>query len=78
MEPMKRMEWTGGLPLRLFTGQRTFSITPRDDGGIVEFTMQVRFSGPLSSLIAKSLGDRLPDIAALAAGLKSWAERMKD
>ena len=71
---MRQMVWTGGLPLGLFTGQRVFRLTPRD-GGIVEFSMHLHFSGPLSPLIAKSLGDRQPDIDAFAAGLKAWAER---
>jgi hypothetical protein len=74
LEPMRRMVWKGGMPLGLFTGLRTFTITPRD-AGIVEFTMHLRFSGLLSGLIAKSLGDRQPDIDALAAGLKTRAER---
>jgi hypothetical protein len=74
LEPPLRMVWTGGLPFGLFTGQRTFSLTPRE-GGIVEFTLHLRFSGLLSPLIAKSLGDRQPDIDAFAAGLKTWAER---
>ena len=70
---MKRMVWTGGLPLGLFTGRRIFTVVPRD-GGIVEFTMRVQFSGPLSPLIAKSLGDRQADIDAFAAALKKFAE----
>jgi hypothetical protein len=37
--------------------------------------MQFNFSGLLSGLIAKSLGDRQPDIDAFAGGLKKWAER---
>jgi hypothetical protein len=74
LEPPQRMVWTGGMPLGLFTGRRIFSVKPAD-GESIEFTMQVQFSGLLSSLIAKSLGDRQPDIDALAAGLKKWAER---
>ncbi len=74
LEAGHHMVWTGGLPLGLFTGRRTFSIRPCD-GGVTEFTMQVHFGGPLSSLIARSLGDRQPDIDALVAGLKKWAER---
>jgi hypothetical protein len=74
LEPMRRIVWTGGLPLGLFTGRRTFTLTPREGGG-VEFTLHVHFSGLLAPLIAKSLGDRQPDIDALAAGLKAWAER---
>ena len=73
-EPPRRLVWTGGMPLGLFTGRRTFTLVPRG-AGVVEFTMSVRFTGPMSPLIAKSLGDRQPDITALAAGLKAWAER---
>jgi hypothetical protein len=76
LEPMRRMVWKGGLPLGLFTGLRTFTIAPRD-AGIVEFTMHVHFSGLLSGPIAKSLGDRQPDIDALAAALKAWAEQRR-
>jgi hypothetical protein len=74
MEPPRQMVWTGGLPMKLFTGQRKFSIVPKNDG-TVDFTMQVRFTGPLASLIAGTLGDRQPDIDALAVGLKEFAER---
>jgi hypothetical protein len=74
LEPLQRMVWQGGLPLGLFKGLRMFSLTPRD-GGTVEFTMQLKFTGMLSGLIAKSLGDRLPDIDAFAASLKKWAEQ---
>jgi hypothetical protein len=42
LEPLRRMVWTGGLPFGLFTGRRTFRLTPRD-GGIVEFTMHCCF-----------------------------------
>ena len=74
LEPVRRVVWTGGLPLGLFTGRRTFSLTPRD-GWVVEFTMHLQFSGPLSGPIARSLGDHQLDIDAFAAGLKKWAER---
>jgi hypothetical protein len=73
-DPGRCMVWKGGLPLGLFTGLRTFLLEPLDDGG-VRFTMRVEFRGPLSGPIAKSLGDRQPDIEALAAGLKAWAEK---
>ena len=74
LEPPLRMVWTAGLPFGLFTGRRTFSITPCADG-VCEFTMHLDFRGPLSPLIAGSLGNRQPDIEALAAGLKKWAEQ---
>jgi hypothetical protein len=74
LEAPHRMIWTAGMPLGLFTGRRTFAIKPCESDTI-EFTMHLHFSGPLSWLIAKSLGDRQPDIEALVAGLKKWAER---
>jgi hypothetical protein len=71
--PEWRMEWTGGLPLGLFTGRRIFTLAPRE-GGVVEFSLQLRFSGPMAGPIVRSLGDRQPDIDGLAAGLKKAAE----
>jgi hypothetical protein len=76
LEPMHHMIWKGGMPLGLFTGLRTFTLTPHE-GGVVEFTMHLKFSGLMSGLIAKSLGDRQPDIDAFAVALKKWAERSR-
>jgi uncharacterized protein YndB with AHSA1/START domain len=66
------MVWVGGLPLGLFTGTRTFSVTPRDGG--TEFHMHLRMAGPLSGLIEKSVGDRQPEIDSFSAALKTRAE----
>lgn len=71
-EPPHRMEWRGGLPLGLFVGRRTFTLTPVADG--VEFRMHLHMSGPLSSLILKSVGDRQPEIDRFSAALKERAE----
>jgi uncharacterized protein YndB with AHSA1/START domain len=72
LEAPARMEWTGGLPLGLFTGRRTFTVTPRGSG--VEFRLHLRMSGPLSSLIIKSVGDRQPEVDSFSAALKRRAE----
>ena len=71
-EPPKRMEWTGGIPLGLFVGRRTFTVTSTPRG--VEFRLHLRMSGPLSSLIIKSVGDRQPEVDSFAAALKARAE----
>jgi uncharacterized protein YndB with AHSA1/START domain len=71
-EPPARMEWTGGLPLRLFTGRRIFTVTPRD--GFVEFCMLVQMSGPLAGLMVKATGDRQPDIDGFSSALKVRVE----
>ena len=41
--PAKRMVWTGGLPFGLFTGERTFELTPSEGG--VEFSMRESITG---------------------------------
>jgi uncharacterized protein YndB with AHSA1/START domain len=66
-EPPSTLEWTGGLPLGLFVGRRTFTLEPHDGGS--RFTMHLSMTGPLAALILRSLGDRQPDIDAFAAAL---------
>jgi len=73
LDAPSRMEWTGGLPLGLFVGRRTFTVTPRGDAA--EFRLHLQMSGPLSSLIIKSVGDRQPEVDSFAAALKARAER---
>jgi len=73
LTPPSQMEWTGGLPFGLFVGRRTFTVTPRNDG--TEFRLHLRMSGPLSSAIGKSVGDRQPEVDSFAAALKARAER---
>jgi len=68
-----QMEWTGGLPLGLFVGKRTFTVTP--DAAGVRFRLHLRMSGPLAGMIGKSVGDRQPEVDSFAAGLKTRAER---
>ena len=72
-EPPARMEWTGGLPFGLFTGRRVLTVTPHEEGA--EFRMVVQMSGPLASLMVKSVGDRQSEIDGFSAALKARAER---
>lgn len=68
-----RMEWTGGLPLGLFVGLRTFTLTPGD--GAVEFRLHLRMSGPLAPLILESVGNRQPEIDSFSAALRARVEQ---
>jgi hypothetical protein len=68
-----RMEWTGGLPLGLFTGRRILTVTPKD--GACEFCMLVQMSGPLASLMVKAVGDRQVEIDGFSSALKVRAEQ---
>ena len=71
-DPPHCMEWIGGLPLGLFVGRRTFTVTSVDRGS--EFRMHLHMAGPLASLILKSVGDRQPEIDNFATALKARAE----
>ncbi len=72
-DPGKKMAWTGGMPLGLFKGERTFTLTP-GSGGIVEFHMTEVFGGLLSPLIERSIPDLQPAFDEFAAALKKRAE----
>jgi hypothetical protein len=71
-EVPSRMEWLGGLPLGLFVGRRTFTVTPRSGGS--EFRLHLEMSGLLSPFISKSVGDRQPEVDSFSAALKRRVE----
>jgi hypothetical protein len=71
--PNQRMVWSGGMPLGLFKGVRTFTLAPRPDGSL-DFTLREEFSGPLLPLMAGSLPDMTQTFKDFVAGLKAHAE----
>lgn len=68
-----RMVWTGGMPLGLFKGERTYTLTPKAGG--VEFFMREAFTGPMAPLITKSIPDMQPAFEEFAAALKRRCEQ---
>lgn len=72
--PGQKMTWTGGMPLGLFKGERTFTLVPQGNGAI-EFTVREIFSGLLLSLIGRSIPDMTTPFQQFVAGLKNRAER---
>ena len=72
--PNQRMVLAGGMPLGLFRGQRTYSVTSEDDG-TVTFAMCEVFSGLLAPLITKSIPDLQPSFDEFAANLKTRSEQ---
>lgn len=74
LEANRRMVWSGGMPFGLFTGSRTFVLTPRA-ANEVEFSMREEFSGLLAPLITRSIPDLQPSFDQFAADLKAQAER---
>jgi hypothetical protein len=71
-EPARRMVWSGGMPLGLFKGVRTFTLTP--EGSATRFDMREEYSGPLLPMIWKSMPDLGPSFEQFARGLKATAE----
>ena len=70
--PEVRMVWHGGMPLGLFRGVRTFSLTPQY--GRIRFDMREEFTGLLSPMIERSIPDLQPSFEEFARCLKSAAE----
>jgi|HubBroStandDraft_1064217.scaffolds.fasta_scaffold203514_3 hypothetical protein len=74
-EPPRRMVWTGGMPLGLFRGERTFMLTAGSNGD-VEFSMREVYGGVMAPLIGRSIPDLQPAFEEFASDLKRAAEEM--
>ena len=73
LNPPWQMLWSGGMPLGLFVGKRTFTLTEHTPGKTT-FTMKEAFSGLLAPLITKSIPDLQPLFVEFAACLKRASE----
>ncbi len=73
-DPPRSMTWTGGLPYGLFTGVRTFRLTPTPNGG-TRFELREEYSGILLRLLWSRLPNLGPSFEQFARGLKSRAEQ---
>lgn len=73
MDPPRRLVWTGGMPLGMFTGTRTFLIEPGGAG--CSFSMSEVYTGLMSGVIFKSIPDLTDSFKQFAESLKSAAER---
>jgi hypothetical protein len=71
--PGQKMVWSGGMPLGLFKGVRTFKLTAGANGTTV-FTMREEFSGLLLPLIWNSMPDLGPSFQQFTLDLKKCAE----
>ncbi len=66
------MSWTGGMPLGLFRGHRTFTVT--DEGLVTRLTVREEYTGLLLPLIWRSMPDLGPSFTQFTAGVKARAE----
>ena len=73
-DPNKGMTWSGGMPLGLFKGVRTFTLTPAGDG-TTRFNLREEYTGLLLSMMWRSMPDLGPSFTQFANGLKQRAER---
>lgn len=69
------MTWEGGMPLGLFKGVRTFSLTP--EGQSTRLHVREEFNGLMAPLIMKSMPDLTPSFRKFVDGIKSLAEKQR-
>ena len=62
----------GGMPLGLFRGVRTYTLTP--DGDATRFAMREEYGGPLAPVITRSIPDLGPSFRRFAEGLRQRAQ----
>jgi hypothetical protein len=72
-EPLTRLRFSGGLPLGLFRGVRTYELAPAAGGGTA-FRLREEYTGPLLGLIWRSMPDLGPSFERFARGLQLRVE----
>jgi hypothetical protein len=71
----RTLVFSGGMPLGLFKGVRTYRLAPAGGGAATRFEMREEYSGPLLALMWRSMPDLGPSFAQFASGLKARVER---
>ncbi|MDH4063854.1 MAG: SRPBCC domain-containing protein [Acidobacteriota bacterium] len=74
LTPHERMVLSGGMPLGLFRGTRTYAVSRHADDTMA-FSMREVYTGLLAPLITRSIPDLQPSFDRFAANLKTHAER---
>jgi hypothetical protein len=72
-EPPAHLRFSGGMPLGLFRGVRTYEVSSGADGHAT-FRMREEYTGPLLPLIWRSMPDLGPSFEQFARGLKQRVE----
>jgi hypothetical protein len=70
--PHQSIVWTGGMPLGLFTGKRTYSINMINEN-VAGFSMNEEFTGLMGPLITRSIPDLQPSFDEFEKCLKQHA-----
>ena len=72
LDAPRQMQWTGGMPLGLFRGVRTFTLTESE--GCTEVAVHEVFSGPLLFLMRRMMPDLQPSFDDFVRSLKARVE----
>jgi hypothetical protein len=72
LEAPTRMVWSGGMPLGLFRGTRTYAL--RAVGDTTDFAMDEVYTGPMAGMVTRSIPDLQPSFDEFAECLKARAE----
>lgn len=67
------MTWTGGMPLGLFKGIRSFRVDADGEGAGLDVREQ--YTGPLVGPMAKRMPDLQPSFEKFVEGIKNHCER---
>ncbi len=73
VEPPNRMVWWDGMPLGLFKGTRTFTVTPQGTGS--EFHMEEIYTGLMAPMITRAIPDQTEAFEKFGDSVKAEAER---
>ncbi len=75
-EPAHRLAFSGsgGMPELMLKAERTYTLSPRD-GGMVEVSQQLVFTGLMAALILKGVPDQQPVLEEVGEALKKRAEQ---
>ena len=76
-DPPAHLRFSGGMPLGLFRGVRTYEVSEEADGQVA-FRMREEYSGPLLPLVWRSMPDLGPSFQRFARGLKQRVESAAD
>ena len=71
-DPPRRMIWTGGMPLGLFRGRRSYVLSQVPGG--CDFHMREEYTGLLAPMMFRVLPDLTQSFRKFAAALKKDAE----
>jgi uncharacterized protein YndB with AHSA1/START domain len=72
-EPGSKLVFSGGMPLGLFKGVRTYTLARQGDDA-TRFHMREEYSGPLLGMMWRSMPDLQPSFDTFVTGLKQRAE----